>query len=268
MAVNGGNARVCFALASLMRPAHALLSMTLVLSVATTVGAQEASDASVVSASVSDEEARLRFEAGRVAFAAGRNEEALADFRRAYELSHRPALLYNIGVTLDRMRRDADALEHFERYLAETPSEGVSNRGEVEARIVILREAVAREAAAREEEQSVRPAVQAPRSDAPDPGGVALAIVGGALVFGGAGVSIAGSMDRARVDAAMPPAMWIDYADAAARAPILEGSGAAAAGVGVALAIAGIVILTMPTDRRETARLRISPRGFSLVVRF
>ena len=53
-----------------------------------------------------DEEARQLFEAGRVAFTAGRFQSALDSFRRAHELSGRPLLLYNIGTCYDRLRRD------------------------------------------------------------------------------------------------------------------------------------------------------------------
>ena len=67
--------------------------------------------------SSADEEARVHFEAGRVAFSRGRYESALASFQEAYELSQRPALLYNIGTTFDRLRRDQEAIEAVERFL-------------------------------------------------------------------------------------------------------------------------------------------------------
>lgn len=89
--------------------------------------------------SAQDEEARNLFEAARTAYAAGRYEVALARFREAYELSGRPALLFNMATAADRLRRDAEALDLYERFLAEMPSS--PQRGEVEARIRILREA-------------------------------------------------------------------------------------------------------------------------------
>ncbi|AKF04551.1 tetratricopeptide repeat protein [Sandaracinus amylolyticus] len=89
----------------------------------------------------SDVEAQARFESGRLAFESGRYEEALADFRRSYELSQRPLILYNIGIVLDRLRRDAEALDAFERYLEAVPD--AENRADVEARIAILRTQVA-----------------------------------------------------------------------------------------------------------------------------
>ncbi|MCA9612446.1 MAG: hypothetical protein KC586_06770, partial [Myxococcales bacterium] len=47
-----------------------------------------------------DQAARLTFQAAREAFSAGNYELALDRFEQAYQLSPRPVLLYNIGVTL------------------------------------------------------------------------------------------------------------------------------------------------------------------------
>lgn len=115
--------------------------------------------AAATPASAADEEARARFESGRLAFAAGRYADALSDFRRAYELSQRPVLLYNIGVAADRLRRDQEALEAFERYLREV--EAPDNRAEVEARVVVLREQLAARATPAPTEPSARVGVAA-----------------------------------------------------------------------------------------------------------
>ena len=88
-----------------------------------------------------DEEARMLFEAGRVSYAAGRFEDALGYFQRAYEISHRPVLLYNVGSAADKLRRDAVALTALRSYLEGVPN--AENREEVEARIRVLAEVVA-----------------------------------------------------------------------------------------------------------------------------
>jgi tetratricopeptide (TPR) repeat protein len=93
-----------------------------------------------------DGEARLLFEAASRAFADARYDTALARFREAYTLSARPALLYNIGQCADRLRRDDEALEAFERYLAAMPD--APNAAEVRTRIAALRAAQARQAEA------------------------------------------------------------------------------------------------------------------------
>ncbi|MFK7998660.1 MAG: hypothetical protein AB8H86_03645, partial [Polyangiales bacterium] len=61
---------------------------------------------------IGDVEAQARFTAGEIAFSAGRFEDALSDFQRAYELSERPQLLYNIGLTAYRLRDDVLAREY------------------------------------------------------------------------------------------------------------------------------------------------------------
>ncbi len=91
----------------------------------------------------SDLEAHRLFEQGRDAFAEGEFEQALESFRHAYGLSHRPALLFNIGAAADCLRRTDEALDAFERYLRQVPD--APNRHEVEARVRILHEQSARE---------------------------------------------------------------------------------------------------------------------------
>ena len=93
-----------------------------------------------------DAEAHARFEAGRIAYAAARYEDALADFEDAYALSERPELLYNIAQCHDRLRHDAEAIVALERYLAAVPE--ATNRVEVETRVAALRDAEARRRAA------------------------------------------------------------------------------------------------------------------------
>ena len=85
-----------------------------------------------------DDEARALFEAGRLAFSRGRYEQALGNFQEAYELSQRPALLYNIGTTFDRLRRDQEAIDAFEQFLEAQPESDLVP--EVQERVRILRE--------------------------------------------------------------------------------------------------------------------------------
>lgn len=98
-----------------------------------------------------DEEGRQLFLAGEAAYDAGRYEAALDYFERAYALTGRPALLFNIGSVTERLRRDDEALRSYERYLEAMPD--APNRAFVESRIEFLREQVAadwREREARE----------------------------------------------------------------------------------------------------------------------
>ncbi|MFW2386791.1 MAG: tetratricopeptide repeat protein [Polyangiales bacterium] len=109
------------------------------LAPATLVSAQSVSD---------DDAAREYFKAGRAAFDRADYESALTYFRHAYRTSGREALLYNIGVAADRLRRDQEALEAFERYLDTT--ENPTRETEVRKRLEALRKSVSeREAAER-----------------------------------------------------------------------------------------------------------------------
>lgn len=87
-------------------------------------------------------DARQAFEAGRNAYAEGNYEQALSHFQHSYELSHKPVLLYNIGMALDRLRRDEEAISAYEQYLSEVPT--AENRAVVEQRLTLLRESVAK----------------------------------------------------------------------------------------------------------------------------
>lgn len=91
--------------------------------------------------SADEETSRIHFQAGRAHFDAGRYEDALTEFVRAYEVSERHELLYNIALAHERLANyaeAADALETFNQTQAEpdaTLTERVANlRRRAEAR--------------------------------------------------------------------------------------------------------------------------------------
>jgi tetratricopeptide (TPR) repeat protein len=86
----------------------------------------------------SDGAARTFFDQGRAAYEAGQFEEAARLLRRAYLLSPRFALLYNIGQAELRAGHDALALEAFEGFLRQAPEED-TRRSEVSERVRVLR---------------------------------------------------------------------------------------------------------------------------------
>jgi tetratricopeptide (TPR) repeat protein len=108
-------------------------------------------------------EARALFAEGRLAFGEGRFEDAAEAFARAHELSPRPELLYNLAFSLDRLRRDHEALETYRAYLDADPN--TTNRSSVNARIAAIEEAI-EERRAEEAEAAERA-----RSEARDEGG-------------------------------------------------------------------------------------------------
>ena len=89
-----------------------------------------------------DQAARVLFDAGAVAYEAGRYREALEDFERAYALAGHSELLYNIALAHDRLREDEAALAAFTEYLVRIPEEG-QRRAEVESRIAVLERTIA-----------------------------------------------------------------------------------------------------------------------------
>lgn len=100
------------------------------------------SDAPLQSQAERDRQARLEFEYGRKAYDEGDYRGAWGFFHKAYRLSGRAQLLYNIGQAADRLGYDADASSAFRMYLEKLPA--AENRREVENRIRALEERVAR----------------------------------------------------------------------------------------------------------------------------
>jgi tetratricopeptide (TPR) repeat protein len=107
---------------------HLLVVLLTVASVLV-AGSASAQDARV--------EARARFDAGAAAYAAGRYADALVHFDAAYELGEQPALLFDMGLTHERLGHDAEAVTMYERYLAARPD--APSRAHVRRRIAAAR---------------------------------------------------------------------------------------------------------------------------------
>ncbi len=90
-----------------------------------------------------DATARAAFELGRARFNEGHFEEALTLFEDAHQRSQRPALVYNIAQTLDRLSRAVEARDAYRRYLEEEPT--APQRAAIEARIAVLEQELAAE---------------------------------------------------------------------------------------------------------------------------
>jgi tetratricopeptide (TPR) repeat protein len=214
-----------------------------------------------------EQEARAIFEAGRVAFDAARYEDALRHFRHAYQISPRPALLYNIGVAADRLRRDSEALEHFERYLREAPADA-PQRADALARVEILRRTLPpvdlpdRPDDADPEEDPITPS-----PSGFDSLGAWLTIGGGALVLAGGVTMLAlGQMDAERVEGASVGTSWADVSDAADRGVWMRTTGWVLSAVGLAVAAFGVSWILVGESSAESAHaeLGIGPNGISL----
>jgi tetratricopeptide (TPR) repeat protein len=157
--------------------------------VAPSASAQEADAQAAPEDSARDVEARALFEAGRAAFLDGRHEDALQSFQRAYELSGRPVLLFNIAASLDRLRRNEEALELFGRYLTEVPD--AENRAEVEGRMRALRTAIDEDRAREARERELEAALQSERENDPTVFETWwFWTIAGVLIAGGAAIAI------------------------------------------------------------------------------
>jgi tetratricopeptide (TPR) repeat protein len=188
-----------------------------------------------------DDEARSLYDAGREAFEAGRYDRALEHFQRAYELSGRPQLLYNIGQAADRLRHDAEALDAFDRYLA-SPEADESLRPQIEGRLAVLRAAVA-EHAPRETTPVVDPPPPAP-AHADDSGlGIGLLVAGGVLAAGGVAMLAIAATENATVQDAAPASAWADVAGHLDTANALAISGGVSLGLGVVGCVVGSIVL-------------------------
>ncbi|UJR81395.1 tetratricopeptide repeat protein [Sandaracinus amylolyticus] len=246
-----------------------LLSGAPVVLASTTAEAQASSSAVRV-----DSEARSLFEAGAAAFADGRYEDALGHFRRSYELSGRPELLYNIGQAHDRLRHDAEAVAAFEEYIAAVPD--AAQREEIAARLAILRASMERadvseagaeatpevEPATVETAEPAEPEIVA--APAPDPAPWVLLGTGGAVAITGAILLGFGYADVATVENARD-VPFSSVRRAYDDAPVLTGIGWAALGVGVAVAGVGLVwgLSSGGGSSGEHARLQLGPTGIA-----
>lgn len=168
-----------------------------------------------------DAEARQLYEAGVVAFEAGRYENALEAFQSAHELSGRPELLYNIGQSADRLRRNAAALDAFEGFVEARPDH--PNAAAVRRRIEVLRTEV--EAERERAEPSSVPIV--------------LIAAGAAVLAGGAAVLGVGIADRNAIEDPNGDD-WSDLESRNDRAQPMMIVGSIALGLGAAVLAAGI----------------------------
>jgi hypothetical protein len=120
------------AVASLRR-LSLLLAWCALLDVMTPVGPAAADEGTPSAVAGSDAEARREFELARDAYDHGAFRQALAHFERAYELSQRRELLFNIARSADADTQPGRAIDAYTDYLAAFPA--ADNRDFVRARL-------------------------------------------------------------------------------------------------------------------------------------
>jgi tetratricopeptide (TPR) repeat protein len=235
----------------------AVVLAVLLGSLGAAAGARAQADGGVAPLDPEEQIARARtaFERGRAAYDAGRFEEALEAFREAHALTGSPDLLYNIATVADRLRRDRDALDAYERYLAQRPD--TDDRENVEARIRVLREALGESGAATGTAAAASTATAAgtgtasprrrraearrPRDDGPGAAPWIFAGVGAAVAAAGGYLLASALGDVSDVQAAPIGSEWRDYEEANDRAPLFSTLGIALLCAGGAAVAVGIV---------------------------
>jgi tetratricopeptide (TPR) repeat protein len=85
-----------------------------------------------------DEAARGAFNVGRAAYESGDYQLAYDKFKESFQLSHEPALLYNIASALQGLKRPHEAAEALRSFLRLQPND--PDRPKIEQRIATLEE--------------------------------------------------------------------------------------------------------------------------------
>jgi tetratricopeptide (TPR) repeat protein len=115
--------------------------------------------------SSSEADAREAFARGRAAYDAGDFEAAAQAFERAYQLSGKAGLLYNLYLAFRDANRQAQAAEALRSYLARDPD--APNRPQLEARLKALEAGLAERAAQVQAASSAEPVAPEPAPAAP-----------------------------------------------------------------------------------------------------
>lgn len=87
-------------------------------------------------------QARAAFQRGVDAYAAERFQEALGAFQEAYRIAPHPSVRVNMANCYERLERPLEALDHFERFLAEAENASPEQQREVRTAVRRLRQQV------------------------------------------------------------------------------------------------------------------------------
>ncbi len=223
-------------------------------------------------------QAKKEFASGTRTYQNGEFEAALAHFRRAYELTQSPDLLYNIATVSDRMRHDEEALEAYEGYIEARPNS--PDREHVRGRIKALKHAIrAKQQAEFEAElEAQRAAIEAAeqvkaerpltRHVGPGPGPWITIGAGGASMVTGAILVGLGQRDQNSLSGAPAGSSFADYQEMADRGPRRTKVGVALLGVGAAGVLGGVIWQLTGGHEEEIPEVSIGPTGISVRGKF
>jgi tetratricopeptide (TPR) repeat protein len=224
-----------------------------------------------------EEAARAAHRKGLAAFDAGDLDGAIEAFRRAYELSPTPGLLFNLAQTY-RAKGPAgctDALRFYEAYVRQYPD--APNRDVADEHLGEMRRCVdaqrpptktAPATSSTLAPPSAPPSAVAPRSGAVPWAPILLGFAGAAAGAVGVGLYVSASQDFDRLQQSCPrqdcdPASW-------APDRTRERIAIALFGVGAALVVSGVVVWVLAPSQRtsKVAALWSASPGAASGVRF
>lgn len=184
-------------------------AMLVFLALSSAAGATAQENEPPTAASPVSGEARQRFELGRQAFEQGDFATALSEWERVYSLleghPNRELVTYNMARAHEELGRTREALELYERFLAQTGDEAPS-RADAQRHVRELRLRLQLDAQTSQEEPAASdPEPAQPSGFSASPVGIAIASIGAAAVIAGAivgGLALAQDGDaRADCDA-------------------------------------------------------------------
>jgi len=156
-----------------------------------------------------DEEARTRFQLGSTLYRQGRFDDAAREFRGAYDVSHRPELLYNLYLVERDAGHTQEAADALRTYLSDASQ--IPDRGLMEGRLAALDEQLERARAAQDathgdtsdDGAEVGAAIDAPPPVEPPSRvlPIALMAAGGAVLLVGGGFAFAAKSKHDDLDA-------------------------------------------------------------------
>lgn len=238
---------------------------------------------------MSDLQARERFRIGRGYYDQGRFHEAAAEFRAAYDLSNRAALLFNVYVANREAGDLGQAIWALENFLERVPN--APDRVNLEARLTALRQSLAdqqraeQETArareeterARREQQRLRDQEQQRQRDeaASGPSGWSWVVLGtgGALLAAGGVVGVLALGKTSDLEAMCEGDFCLpgfesvrdDARTMITMTDVLLATGVVTVGAGIALALLTWRSAPEPAaERRPTASVGCGPTGCAL----
>ena len=205
-----------------------------------------------------EDRGRLHFQAGASYYEAGDYQDALREFQRAYELSQKPELFYNLSLCHQQLGDLDQASSFLERYLTEV--EDVPNRANLERRLENFREREQQQE--QQEQQQVQQQVQ--QTEPGSSGGISPMAWAG-FGIGGAGlitVAVSGGLalsEKNALEGRDCPDSGMDCDSGSLKTrSIVADIGLGLAVVGVTLGIVGLFVGGNDDDDAQ-ARVRVDP---------